>query len=52
MRFASSVIHGSKHGRTIGYPTINLAITDKDELKQLIKKDIQNVKEAYDLSRS
>lgn len=28
MTFASSVIHGSKHGRTIGYPTVNLAVTD------------------------
>ncbi len=126
MTFSSIVIHGSKHGRTIGYPTINLEITDparaalakygvyavsatlggreyagalfwgirslfketepvceislldfggdaygeavsvevlayirpavtvteKDHLKQLIKKDIQDTQKAYDLSRS
>lgn len=28
MRFASRVIRGSGHGRTIGYPTANLTITD------------------------
>ncbi|MBI4122466.1 MAG: riboflavin kinase [Parcubacteria group bacterium] len=28
MRFASRVIRGSGHGRTIGYPTANLTVTD------------------------
>jgi len=28
MTFSGIVIHGSKHGRTIGYPTVNLEITD------------------------
>lgn len=126
MTFSGIVIHGSKHGRTIGYPTVNLEIADSiksalpaygvyavgavvrgreyagalfwgkrtlfrdtepvceiillgfrgdvygeevsvevithirdvvvvndsRELKELISQDIQNVKKAYDLSRS
>ncbi|OJI07850.1 hypothetical protein BK004_00170 [bacterium CG10_46_32] len=126
MTVTSRVVHGSKHGRSIGYPTVNLAVTDavraafkeygvyavcamvrgeaycgalfwgvrslfiemdpvceislldfsgdvygeqvsveviqrirpavtvvdKDELKQLIKKDIQDAQKAYDLFRS
>ena len=28
MTFAGTIVHGSKHGRTIGYPTLNLAVTD------------------------
>ncbi len=126
MTFTSTVVHGSKHGRSIGYPTVNLQVTDavraalteygvyavratlkgkeyagalfwgvrslfnddgpvceiillsfrgdvygeevsvevithirdvvvvndSRELKELISQDIQNVKKAYDLSRS
>ena len=28
MKFNSKVIHGRAHGRTIGYPTANLQVTD------------------------
>lgn len=37
MRFTSRVIHGQKHGRTIGYPTANLEVTDV--IKQILDKE-------------
>lgn len=37
MKFTSKVIHGQKHGRTIGYPTANLEVTDA--VKQALDKE-------------
>lgn len=37
MKFTSRVIHGQKHGRTIGYPTANLEINA--ELESALPKE-------------
>ncbi len=37
MKFSSHVIHGEKHGRTIGYPTANLEVTDA--VRQALDKE-------------
>lgn len=37
MKFTSRVIHGKKHGRTIGYPTANLEVTDS--VRQALDKE-------------
>ena len=37
MKFTSKVIHGRQHGRTIGYPTANLEVTDA--VKQALGKE-------------
>lgn len=37
MKFTSRVIHGQKHGRTIGYPTANLEINP--ELESALPKE-------------
>ena len=36
MTFTSHVVHGSQHGRTIGYPTVNLEVTD--QVRQAFEK--------------
>jgi len=36
MEFVSKVIHGSKHGRSIGYPTVNIEINKS--LKSCLKR--------------
>lgn len=37
MKFTSKVIHGRAHGRTIGYPTANLEVTDA--VSQVLNKE-------------
>lgn len=37
MKFTSKVIHGKKHGSSIGYPTANLEVTD--EIRQCLDKE-------------